>query len=215
MLITRPNHDLTTSYLYWWSEKILDVASKKKKKIIDLKGKQANRKEFINILRKVNPNFIVVNGHGSKDCVTGFNNEILIKAKDNEKELSGKVIFARSCQAANVLGKVCIKTGTKTFIGFKDDFIFFIDKVKENKPLEDKTASLFLEPSNYLVILLLEGCKAGIANNRSKAAYQQNIQKLMTSETPKEDRELIPFVRWDMINQVCLGDNKATIQTYD
>ena len=37
------------------------------------------------------------------------------------------------------------------------------------------------------------------------------MQKLLTSETPKEEKELVPYLRWDMIHQVCLGDGEATI----
>lgn len=211
MLITRPNHDITTNYLYYWSEKIVEIAKKKKNKVIDLKGRRANKKEFVNVLKKINPCFIVMNGHGDEKTITGYDNEILVAAADNETILTGKIIFARACRAAVKLGKSCVNKGTKTFIGYTDDFIFFIDEVKINRPLADKTAQLFLEPSNYIAIGLLKGHKTSITNERSKELYRQNMQQLTTSETPKEDRELIPFLRWDMINQVCLGDSNAEL----
>lgn len=212
MLITRPNHDITTNYLYYWSEKIIEQANKNKERVIDLKGKRVNLKEFIGILRKTNPSFVVINGHGNEKSFAGYDNEILIQFNINESILSGRVIFARSCRSAAILGKSCVDKGTKTYIGYTDDFIFFINESKITHPLDDVTAGLFLEPSNYVAIVLLKGHKTLEANTRSKNMYRQNIQKLMTSETPKEDRELIPFLRWNMINQVCLGDGNANIK---
>jgi len=33
----------------------------------------------------------------------------------------------------------------------------------------------------------------------------------MTSDTPKEDREFISYLLWDMDHQVCLGNDEAVI----
>ncbi len=212
MLITRPNHDVTTNYLYYWSEKIMKQAHRNNESVIDLRGKRANSKEFIGILKKTNPSFIVINGHGDEKSFGGYDNEVLIKFGKNESMLAGKVIFARSCGSAAILGKACIAKGTLSYIGYKDDFVFIIDESKISRPSDDVIAGLFLEPSNYVAIVLLKGHKTSEANNRSKDMYRQNIQKLMTSETPTEDKELIPFLRWNMINQVCLGDGNTNIK---
>lgn len=138
MLITRPNHDVTTNYLYYWSEKIIEQANKNNEKVIDLKGKRVNLKEFIGILKKTNPSFVVINGHGNEKSFTGHDNEILIQFNKNESMLSGKVIFTRSCRSAAILGKSCVKKGVKTYIGYTDDFIFFINESKITRPLIEK-----------------------------------------------------------------------------
>lgn len=211
MLITRPNHDITTSYLYSWSEKIIKQADKINIKVIDLKGKRANAKEFTSTISKANPLFIVLNGHGDEDRVGGYNNEVLVQSGRNESILSGRVVFARSCRSAVILGRSCVKRGVKVYLGYIDDFVFVIDESKITHPLDDNIAKIFLEPSNYVAIVLLKGHKASQANHRSKEMYKQNMQKLMTSEAPKENRELIPFLRWNMVNQVCLGNGDAKI----
>jgi len=72
LLITRPNHDITTNYLYYWSQKIIDEADKKGVKTVDLRGKRANKKEFTSIINKIRPRFVVLNGHGDNKSVTGF-----------------------------------------------------------------------------------------------------------------------------------------------
>ncbi|MCJ7740905.1 hypothetical protein MUP32_06380 [Candidatus Microgenomates bacterium] len=208
MLITRPNHDPTTNYLCRWSEKIINQAGKSKQKIIDLKGRRAKAKEFLSIVKKTNPSFVVLNGHGAEDRIAGYNNEVLVQSGRNESIFSGRIIFARSCRSAKILGKSAVASGTRVYIGYDDDFVFFINETKTTRPLEDNTAKLFLEPSNYIAIALLKGHNAFEADTRSKEMYKNNIQKLMTSETPKEDKDLIAFLRWDMINQVCLGNGE-------
>jgi fibrillarin-like rRNA methylase len=72
-------------------------------------------------------------------------------------------------------------------------------------------AKLFLEPSNYIAIAFIKGHSAVEANNRSKECFKKNIKKLMTSDTLKEDRELIPYLLWDMDHQICIGNDKAVL----
>lgn len=71
LLITRPEHDITTRYLSKWSKKIIKEASKKGINIIDLWRGKANRKRVIGILEKRNPNGVFLNGHGSDKFVAG------------------------------------------------------------------------------------------------------------------------------------------------
>ena len=42
-------------------------------------------------------------------------------------------------------------------------------------------------------------------------AKKQNIQKLTLSSATKEDAELIPYLTWNYLHQVCLGNIEATI----
>jgi len=59
MLITRPNHDLTTDYLFFWSRQIIDYSIKIKKDFIDLLKTRANYKEFNSVIKKVVPRLII------------------------------------------------------------------------------------------------------------------------------------------------------------
>ena len=211
MLITRPNHDITTNYLYFWSIPLIDFASKNKKRVIDLSKKRANAKEFTSVLKKVRPNFIVINGHGNKTSVTGYDNEILLNLSNNIELLKGKIIYARSCSSAKKLGPVSVTKGCLAYLGYDDDFVFMISNNKISRPLEDKLAKLFLEPANYVVILLLKGHTAYEANRRSREKYRQNILKLMTSSSTKEERESIPYLARNYLHQVNLGDDNATL----
>ena len=91
MLITRPNHDITTSYLYYWSLILIEYAKEIGLSVVDLKGKRANEKEFISVIKKVKPDFIVLNGHGNEETVTGYDNKPLVNL-DNVDILREKIV---------------------------------------------------------------------------------------------------------------------------
>lgn len=84
MLITRPNHDMTTNYLYYWSQKLIDFATRRSIWVVDLAKKRANAKEFASVVKKVRPPLIVINGHGNSSMVTGYDDEPLVIAGKND-----------------------------------------------------------------------------------------------------------------------------------
>ena len=201
MIITRPNHDEATKYLFRWSQKVIATAKKLKIPVIDLKGKRANRKELTKSVKKTSPDFIFINGHGNDDLVTGYNNQILVKVGDNEKLFSGAIVYSRSCRSAAKLGKSCVKKGTHAYLGYTDDFIFYNDRVAK-----------FLKPSNLIATSLLKGDTAGEADQKAKGAFFKIIQELKATGVAEKERELIPYLQWDMEKQVCLGDNNARLK---
>ena len=139
MIITRPNHDFATKYLFRWSQTVITLAKKRKILVIDLKGRRVSRVELTKSVKKNAADFIFINGHGNDDLVTGYNNQILVQFNDNEKLFSGKIVYARSCRSA--------------------------------------------------------------AN-----------QRLENSSVSEKDRELIPYLQWNMEKQVCLGNKNARLK---
>jgi hypothetical protein len=210
MLITRPNYEDTTRYLYFWSQILIKKAYKVHEEVIDLAEKNANAKKFKSQIQKKNPRLVVLNGHGDYDLVTGHDGEILVAIGINEDLLTNRIVFSRSCRSAKKLGKACVAQGTTAYIGYTEDFVFFVTKSIEN-PLDDTVAQLFLEPSNLIVVGLLDGKSASDANEKSKDMTHETIQKLASSEATKEDRELIPYLQWNRTHQVCLEDAKAKV----
>ena len=79
-----------------------------------------------------------------------------------------------------------------------------------SRPLKDKTAALFLEPSNYLAISLLKMHSAGEANKKSQGLYRKSIERLLVEGPISEDYDNIRILFWNMINQVCIGREDAT-----
>jgi hypothetical protein len=211
ILVTRPKDDLTTNYLFSWAGLVIKEAIKKGGKVFDLKEKRANRKEFCGVVKKTKPKLIFLNGHGNKKAITGHDQKILIQSNDNEDITSGSIVYALSCSAASVLGSKCIQKGTKSFIGYKNDFIFLTEQSFITRPLDDKTATLFFEPSNLIINSLIKGHTALDSYNRSQKEFKHNIRKLLTSESLQKDQYSVRFLLWDMEHQVCLGDTVAKI----
>lgn len=206
IVATRPNHDVTTNYLYFWTGVVLHLSH-----AVDLRAKRANREEFTSIIGKIKPSLIVINGHGSSRAVFGHDDAVLIETGDNHEILKETITVCRSCQSAQVLGQKAVDSGCKAFIGYNEDFVFIIESDKISRPLSDKTAGYFLEPSNQVIISLLKGHSAGESNIRSREMFRRNIQKLSTSAASTEDSEMIPYLLWDLTHQVCIGDEEATV----
>ncbi|MEK7127099.1 MAG: hypothetical protein AAB838_00045 [Patescibacteria group bacterium] len=205
IVVTRPNHDITTNYLYYWTISVIDQAVKASCKLADLAGKRANQKEFTSVVGKLKPDFIFLNGHGSDDSVCGQDNEILIKSGENEKILDETITFSRSCSSAKILGKFVAKNGNGIFIGYDADFFFFTNGKYLSKPLEDNDAKLFLEPSNIVAASIIKGNSPELANEKSKKLFKKNINFCQSTGAPKENREMVPFLLWDMDHQVALN----------
>ena len=84
LLITRPRHDITVRYLFYWAKKIIEFAEKKQFSVLDLKNERANQKELTSMLQKKEPSLVFLNGHGDDNSIMGHDNEILIAVGKNE-----------------------------------------------------------------------------------------------------------------------------------
>ncbi len=207
LLITRPSYETTTNYLSCWAKEIINLAKSKKITILDLKGREANKEKFTDSVKKDNPHLILLNGHGSKESISGQNGEILIRVGENEKLLQGKIIYALSCETGKVLGPKSIEAETEAYLGYDEVFIFFYTQGKESRPLKDKRAALFLNPASKVSVSLIEGRSVKEAHKRSKKAFFQNIQRLISSQS--KESYLARYLLWDMKHQVCLGNKDA------
>lgn len=209
LLITRPEHDDTTHYLSNWSKQAIGIAQSKGVKIFDLHRKRASKTDVISILSKMEPGLVIFNGHGSDNLVAGWNDEPLVLAGENEPLLREKIVYAVSCSSAKKLGPKSVDSGARTYIGYDDDFVFFYDPNKITSPLKDNTAKLFLEPSNELIVSLIKGNTSEESCRRSKQLFKKNIRRLLSSEATREETSMARYLWWDMVHQVCLGDEKS------
>ena len=209
ILITRPEHDLGTRYLSKWGKEIINEASNKGVRVIDLHRQRAERERFLGTLKKSNPSLVVLNGHGNENMVTGHDTQAILTEIDGSI-VSGKIIFARACRSAKILGPSLVTQGVIVYLGYKEDFWFKYNTRDVSRPLEDKTAALFLEPSNRIAIYLLKGHSAGEANKRSRELYKKNIGRLLAEGPLSEDYDAIRILFWNMMNQICIGKEEVT-----
>ena len=121
MLITRPNHDIATNYLYYWSVILINLAKKRGMLVSDLAKERANPLEFTSVVTKTKPKLIVFNGHGDDSADTGQNNETLVQVDKNHYLLKGSVVYARSCKSAHKLGPKAVIVGYSAYIGYDED----------------------------------------------------------------------------------------------
>jgi hypothetical protein len=209
--ITRPNHEKRVAYLAAWSKELIDLADNKGLKVIDCFGKRANKKEVIGLLTKNKPKLVMLNGHGNEKEIAGQNDEILILANDNEGILKNKIVYARACCSAKILGGLAVNTGCDAYIGYVEDFIFYNDDNFCSRPLDDEVVALFLDPSNEIMRSLLKGHTAKEAFTKSQSAHKNIILKLITNETRDDFKKLLPFIFSNKICQTLLGNPEARI----
>ncbi len=210
-LITRPNHDKVTEYLFAWSNEILESEELKDISFLDLQGKDANKKKVESYLSKQSPKVVLFNGHGSPTQICGFKNEVLVENNINDSLLKDKIVYALSCSSASVLGQSSIKKGAKAFIGYKRSFILCTDKNREAIPLKDNIARSFLEPSNRLSISILKGNSTEEASYKSKEEFKREISKYASTKAMSGADRIVSALLWNMNNQVVLGDKEAKI----
>ncbi len=209
LLITRPEHDLTTRYLSKWSEEVIGEAEKKHVAVIDLHGEKANRVRFIGTLDKKESDFVFLNGHGNAEIVAGHDDAPLLTGSDSG--VNDKIIYARACQSAKQLGPQAVENGAKAYIGYDEDFVFMYEMDQVHRPQHDTTARLFLEPSNEIPISILKGHSVEEAEKRSKGKFSENIRTLLLGNLTAEEHRMIKLLAWNMQHQVCLGDTSATL----
>lgn len=207
MIVTRPEHDIATKYLTCWSEAILNEASAHGVRFIDLRKKKATRKELEGRIKKLNPKLLVLHGHGNEGCVTGHDNEVLIRAGDNSDLLANRITYAVSCDAARYLGAEAASNSDTTFIGYDDKFVVSHRQDRLHRPLDDDRAKPFMEMSNQIAISLIKGHSCDEAHRRSKEIGEAHFRKLIASPSDPDALMDARNLWWDLKHQVCLGDS--------
>ncbi len=208
-LLTRPDHDLITKYLFYWSRLVIKEAKNVGFKVLDIRGKKATRKNFLTYLKKYQPQLILFNGHGADDLVTGYENEILVEAGKNEEVLSGTIVYSRSCESAKALGPAAVKKGTTAFLGYKKDYFLCYSQLSVRQPLKDKVASLFLGPSNLIPTCLLKGKLVKESFAESQRKMKRNLLFMISDKSSLAQKDAAPYLFANIKNQVALGDKQA------
>ncbi len=207
LIITRPQYDHTTYYLFHWSKPVISTANSMQIKVVDLDGKRATKKELTSVIKKINPELILFNGHGNELTITGQNGEKLISVGENENLLKERIVYALSCSSGKTLGLKAIQSGALTYIGYKEDFVFGTNTHFSAKPLDDPRAKLFLEASNQVALCLLKGFTTIEAIKAAKQMFLKNFYSVMSSNS--ENKFLAPYLIWDMQHLVLHGSETA------
>lgn len=119
--------------------------------------------------------------------------------------------YALSCSSAKILGPTAVNAGATAYIGYNEDFIFFISPEKISRPLQDKTAEMFLTPANHVIVSLAKGHTTKEATDAAKGYFLKSIQKFISSEASIDEREYMRYLIWDMKSLVCHGNKEAVV----
>ena len=211
LLITRPNHDLATTYLYQWCIPLIKEAEASSSQVLDLSGKKANQALLISYIKKNKPGIVFLNGHGGPDFICGYDNEVLVGLTNCEQLLSKCIVYARSCESGLELGPYCIQKGTIAFIGYSKKYVVGYSEEKRTRPLNDDVARLFLEPSNLIPFTLIKGNRVKIAYAKSQELMQKNINFMLSSEATPDQRDAATYLWRNKKYQVALGNLEASI----
>jgi len=207
LLVTRPSYDDGTAYLSHYASLVLKLAKNKNIEFKDFKEKQANKENVLKFVSKKNPKLLFINGHGTKRTLEGDKGEILFSVDENLDLLKDKIVYARACHAGLLLGKKVVEDNRGCFIGYKEPFSFWIDGTRSSTPLKDKTAALFLKPSNEVINCLLKGKTTKESFEISKKRMVESMQKVLEFNKKKEPEAMgLLQVLWtNYQGQVLLG----------
>lgn len=212
ILITNPAHDDITEYLYIWSRSVVRIAEERGHMIKEIHAEDVTKREIENFLKKQKPDFVIFHGHGADDCICGFgNDEVLIMSGENDKYLKGKIIYSVTCESSSKLGRNTVKSGTKTFIGFKEEVWCPFNPLMMNEPESDIVARCNMEPIMQLSRSIIKGNTVEESYKRSQNNFKKWLDFCESSEAPYEVEGLAPFIYWNMTNQEFIGNKNATI----
>ena len=209
LLVTRPKYDDGTEYLSAYALEVLKEAKKSNASVKDFEGKEANKENVEKYLKSKNPKLIFLNGHGSECEIYGHKEEVIFSL-DNVNLLKNKITYARACFSASILGHEIVKNNSGCFIGYIYPFSFWMDGKRSATPLKDKIAGMFLNPSNEIVVSLLNGETAKKANEISKKMMAANMRKILSMEQKNEPGATgMLQILWDNYEgQVVLGNEE-------
>jgi len=208
--MTAPRHDITTEYLAVFSVPIEDNCDKKGILCKTLKDEHANKEEFLKTLKKLDCNMVILNGHGSEESIAGHKNEILIKVGENEEILKERIVYARSCEAASILGERIVENLEGCFIGYTFPFEFYYDENWVANPIKDNTARLFLESSNLIPLSIIKGNSSNESHKRAKRQMLKNIKKILKTKD-KESFAIAESLWNNYLGQVILGNKNSRL----
>lgn len=204
IVITLPRWDVVTEYLSAFSKEIIDICKKRQIQITPLEKERVTKKGFESSIRK-NTKMLILNGHGSPDCICGHKNEKIISLGKNEDLLENKITYARSCWSFSELGQTCMNKENECFIGYYFPFQFIVEKKWETNPLKDNTAKKFFKHSNLVPMGLIKGNTAKEAHDNSRRSILKNMNKML-KENRKEDKPIFEALWNNYESQKIVGN---------
>lgn len=155
ILIGRCNDDPMVIFPFHWANVIKEEAEKLELEIIDLQKENYVEEKITKCIEENNPFFLFLNGHGEVWCTKGHKHLPVLIANKNDFLLKNKIVYVVSCYTAQYLGQMAYEKGCKAYIGYEDDFAFVY--MNSDQPLDDNIAKIYMEASNKIPLIILNG----------------------------------------------------------
>ena len=208
ILIGRTDCDADAKYPFFWCEEIIKHSKENGFNVIDLKKDNFIEEKFNNLIKKNNPQYIFLNGHGLDYSALGYQKNPVLIMNKNDHLLNGKIVHAVSCSTAKYLGQYSIDKGCKGYIGYRN--IFYVPKLTKY-PVDNLYSNMLMAAVNITSKTLIEGGTIQKAYENSQKVYQEKINKCLKIfwDTSEED------LKREYCNQVmCILIYNKRSQTY-
>lgn len=195
VLLTNPEVDIFTRYLCVWAKKLIKDVKKASISFTSLDKNKVGRKRFEGTINKIDPDVILIHGHGSDNYILGQSEKII--DAENVAILKDRTVHAMSCSSAKELGTLALKAGAKSYVGYDAPFFAPTMDEKQKNPAKDETATLFLNPVFIAEKALVNGKNADEAVLLAKKEYNRSIVKALTSDIQSDNARFISLLKWD------------------
>ena len=196
MIVIRANHDIQTSYLYAFSEELIEEAENKGFDVVKIEGNEISESILRSRVKNRKPKFIFFNGHGSDTSL--FDNQKKEFINTNSADIFKETVtYTIACSCLNKLGSEAINKGCNSFIGYKKPFWIARDHRHESIPLKDEVARPIIECSSIVVKSLIKGNTVEESIRKSHEKAVDNILRLIFSKEPLAPASLQALVSND------------------
>jgi|GEM_PF-5522596 len=177
--------------------------------IVELIGSDATPEKALEQLTSLQPIVFSLTGHGSETTTSLECTAKLVNTESPELELfKDKVISLVSCLTAQQLGPAIVDAGAVAYIGYKEEFWFFIgDEAGTTRAVQ----SPFLAAYQFEASLL-HGKSTSGARTDQLAKYDEEIAYWITGDGKNDPygMELARILEMNKTNSVFLGEGYVT-----
>ncbi len=196
MIIIRTNHDIQTTYLFKWSDAVIEEAKTRGFRVDKMEGNGISAETLRKRIKNRQPHLIFFNGHGSKSSIYDNQKKEFINL-DSADIFRNTITFTRACMCLAELGPEAVENGCRAFIGYKRNFWIARQHEWECNPLKDPVAKPILEGSNVIMKELLKGRTVDEAVRKSHEHAERSIMELIYSKEPLASPSLQAIVAND------------------
>ena len=221
VLIASADYEKVTHIIHEWSRDVVHNAVDAGNSVYVMNQEQYSRDNLRSGMLNLQPAFFFGMGHGYYFLTTGYDSEVVIQsdttyyrdgqeyhAPDVNMDITNNVVvYLLSCQTGEKLGIDMINKGTKSFIGYDRDFVFFSSS---NAAVKKIYEGFFMRPAMKIADSLVQGKTTKQAWQDGINEFQKSLDILFYSPDPNAPI-MINILQDDMDALRLYGDENAVV----